>query len=412
MSLTFRGLLALFVGLTLGLSLSLGGQALADRETRANDESLALPWQEARLLAEVLERVKRDYVDTVDDEQLIEAAIRGMVADLDAHSSFLDTSQYREMRISTTGNYSGVGLEVNMDDGAVRVVSPIDDTPAAHAGILPGDIIMMVDEQPVDSDNLNATVDRMRGAIGSEVRLTIARDDEPELLNFTLRRARIAVASVSSQFLEPGYAYLRISTFSETTGRDLTKAIVQLQRGNQEAIHGLVLDLRNNPGGVLDAAVSVSDAFLDAGVIVSADGRVAESRFELNAERGDLISGADIVVLVNAGSASAAEIVAGALQDHKRAVIIGDVTYGKGSVQTVMPLSYGRAIKLTTSRYYTPSGRSIHGVGISPDIPFEPRPKRDAPEVDAQLPLIERDAQVAQALRYLKSNAIVQSKVD
>jgi carboxyl-terminal processing protease len=366
MSLKARGLLAVSIGLILGLTLSLGSVVLADREVKATS---SLPWDEARLLAEVLERVKRDYVDDVDDAQLIDAAIRGMVADLDPHSAYLDPEEYEEIRVSTTGNYSGVGLEVSVEEERVVVVTPIEGSPADRAGIRSGDVVISVDGMPVDPADLTDTVARLRGVPGTGVNLGVLREDGGVPLNYELVRARVQVHSVRHELLDGGIGYVRISHFSETTGPDLNEAVNDMKRASGGELKGLVLDLRNNPGGVLEAAAEVADAFLDAGVIVSADGRVAEARFRLDAQPGDLVEGGPITVLVNGGSASASEIVAGALQDHGRARIVGEATFGKGSVQTVMPLSRGRAIKLTTSRYYTPSGRSIHRQGITPDVP-------------------------------------------
>ncbi len=365
------------------------------------------------MLAEVLERVKRDYVDEVNDAELFEAAIRGMVADLDPHSAFLDAEEYQEIRISTTGNYSGVGLEVSMAEGRVVVVTPIDDTPAKRAGIAPGDVIVSIDHIPVDEKNLGSTVSRMRGKPGTSVNLDIEREAEPELLTFDLTRAHIKVVSVKSELLEPGYGYLRLTHFSETTTRDLHKAMEQLESDNGGALRGLVLDLRNNPGGVLDAAVEVSDAFLEQGLIVSAEGRVEEARFRMEARPGDALDGAEIIVLVNEGSASASEIVAGALQDHGRARIMGATTFGKGSVQTVMPLSSGEAIKLTTSRYFTPSGRSIHERGITPDVELDaPAVSANLEPEDPTLPVLQRDLQVREALNAMDGRQIRHSKVE
>lgn len=404
-------------GVLLGASLSLGSGVLAQRELEPADDTL--PWEEARLLAEVLERVKREYVEPVDDRQLIEAAVRGMVTDLDPHSQFLDSDEYREIRISTTGNYSGVGLEVNMNEGAVTVVAPIEGTPADRAGLEPGDVIVAIDGEPVDERSVSDTVARMRGKPGSRVRITVARDGEPGPLDFDIIRSHVQVSTVRTEMLEPGYGYARITHFSETTFRDLRREIKSLQRAAPGGLQGLVLDLRNNPGGVLDAAVEVSDGFLDGGVIVSASGRGRESNFVHEARPGDLLDGGQLVVMVNQGSASASEIVAGALQDHRRATILGDRTFGKGSVQTVMPLSDGRAIKLTTSRYYTPSGDSIHGEGITPDLPLDDTSLADAlaaatmHRTEAGAALLQTDGQLRQALAVLKDGErVLQSKAD
>jgi carboxyl-terminal processing protease len=391
--------IALAAGLSVGLGASVGGAVLADR-TEPSAETL--PWEDARLFAEVLERVKADYVDEVDEHKLLEGAVRGMIAQLDPHSAFLDSEEYREIRISTTGNYSGVGLEVNLVDGLVRVVSPIDDTPAQRAGIEPGDAIIAVDGEPV-GERLDETVTKLRGETGTKVRLDIRRDGVDDMMVFDLERTMIHVDSVKSDLLEPGIGYVRITQFSETTGRDLAHAFQNLETKNGADLQALILDLRNNPGGVLDAAVEVSDAFLEDGLIVSADGRIDEARFAMSAHPGDLMHGGPIGVLVNGGSASASEIVAGALKDHERALIMGSHTYGKGSVQTVMPLSNGRAIKLTTSRYFTPSGEPIHEGGIQPDIALQ----ADADEVpmEAGDALIERDSILRQALVELKRSA-------
>lgn len=414
MSLRTRSVLVLVIGTVLGFSLSIGGGVLAERGGAETDETL--PWEEARLLAEVLQRVKRDYVEPVDDHELIEAAIRGMVADLDPHSQFLDSDEYQEIRISTTGNYSGVGLEVSLeedDDGQakhVRVIAPIADTPADRAGIRPGDTIISIDGMPVDPENLDDTVHRMRGAPGTQVRIAIVRDEEPEPLSFTLTRDHVLVRSVRHEMLEPGYGYVRITHFSETTARDLDEALAELQRKSDKGLRGLILDLRNNPGGVLDSAVDVSDAFLDEGNIVTANGRATEAQFRMDAKPGDVLRGKELVVLVNSGSASASEIVAGALQDNHRALLVGSETYGKGSVQTVMPLSQGRAIKLTTSKYYTPSGTSIHERGIVPDVHVI-NADMDAARI-AQLPELEghealaEDYELRAALQALQDKRI------
>lgn len=382
-----RFALVLTLGLVAGFGLSVGRTVQAERDgpppappaqraaQRDANATAPVPWQDARLLAEVLEHVRREYVESISDQELIEAAIRGLMADLDPHSAYLDPQQFDEIRISTTGEYSGVGIEVTLENGAVKVVNPIVDTPAYKAGVLAGDRILAVDDVPVDLQNLNDTIDRMRGRLGTPVKITIARgpDAAPKPLEFTLSRASVQVHSVSQELLEPGFGYVKITHFSETTTPDLESAIAKLKKANGGALRGLVLDLRNNPGGVLEAAVGVSDVFLDGGLIVSANGRAEDARFSMDARPGDDLNGAPLVVLVNGGSASASEIVAGALQDHHRAQLVGSQTYGKGSVQTVMPLSDGHAIKLTTSRYFTPSGASIQQRGIKPDVAVEDR---------------------------------------
>jgi carboxyl-terminal processing protease len=407
MSTRSRTLTALTAGTFLGFCGALSSGVLADRPTvLARAETAAthsgLPWQEASLFAEVYERIKRDYVDEVDDHALMEKAIRGMVAALDPHSAYLDNQEFDEIRLSTMGSYPGVGIEVAASDGMVKVLHPIEGSPAQRAGLRAGDQIVRIDGTDVGAD-LAGAIARMRGVSGSLITLSIHREGNPELLEFALRRAQVEVHSVLEQSLEPGFGYLRITTFSETTSQDVAHAISRLRRDNPEGIRGLVLDLRNNPGGVLEAGVAVADDFLDSGVIVTADGRTPEARFQMDASRGDLLTGAPLVVLVNGGTASASEIVAGALKDHARAILIGRKTYGKGSVQTVMPLSHGGAVKLTTSRYFTPSGASIHGKGIVPDI-LEDGPGQPPAELGGAGtgPLTERDADVRLGLAVLK----------
>ncbi|MEE8526970.1 MAG: S41 family peptidase [Gammaproteobacteria bacterium] len=409
MSMRIRTIVAVLCGTLLGLSVGMVSGVLADRD--ANTDEL-LPADEARLFAEVLDRVRNDYVDAVSYGQLVEAAIRGMVADLDPHSSFLNSEEWYEIQISTRGNYTGVGLEVSMQDGIVTVVAPIDDTPAHRAGIRSGDIIISVDGEAVDGTNLNDTVSRMRGTPGTEVQVTVRRESETVPSTYVLKRARIRVQSVKAEMLEPGIGYLRISQFSESTGPDLEAAIMELETENGGHLDGLVLDLRNNPGGILDGAVEVSDAFLESGMIVSADGRTSDATFIEEATPGDVTHGAEIIVLVNGGTASASEIVAGALQDHRRATIVGSQTFGKGSVQTVMPLSDGQAIKLTTSRYYTPSGDSIHQLGITPDVEFDEPAALVSGEDVAPEAGIAHDPAVMQGLDMLKDTRIRHSLVE
>jgi carboxyl-terminal processing protease len=394
-----RTVIALFAGGLIGISLNLSQGASAGREP---ESEAALPWRDAHVLAEVFERVRTDYVDPVDDHKLMQDAIRGMVGGLDPHSAYLDDEQYNEMRINTTGNYYGVGIEVAVEDGAVTVIAPIDDTPAALAGILPGDVITSIDDVPIAQSDLNDAIARMRGEPGTKVKVGIERKGSEQPLTFTLVRANVQVPSVKQEMLEPGFGYVRITQFSETTGADFRAALANLRAAAQGHLKGIVLDLRNNPGGVLEAAVSVSDDFLDDGIIVTASGRTPESRFEMDATPGDLIDGAPIAVLVNGGSASASEIVAGALKDHHRATLIGQTTFGKGSVQTVMPLSDGRAIKLTTSRYFTPSGASIQKKGIVPDVVLKAQAAPPADEHDKR-PLVQRDAEVRIAVDTLKT---------
>jgi carboxyl-terminal processing protease len=411
MSTRSRTLIALVAGAIFGFSAALTSGVLAEHpgeSTQAAANSAALPWEEARLFAEVYERIKREYVDDVDDHALMDKAIRGMVAALDPHSAFLDTDEFEEIRLSTMGSYPGVGIEVVAEDSAVKILRPIEGSPADQAGLLPGDQIVRIDDADIGAD-LAGAISRMRGSSGSVVKLTVLRPTTGQTLDFSLRRAKVEVHSVAQQSLEPGYGYLRITGFSETTADDVNHAIARMKRDNPGGIKGLVLDLRNNPGGVLEAGVAVADAFLNEGVIVTADGRTPDARFRMDATPGDVIDGAPLVVLVNGGSASASEIVAGALKDHGRAELIGHKTYGKGSVQTVMPLSHGGAVKLTTSRYFTPSGASIHGKGIVPDIiaqgpedpPAEMLTAKSAPSLAA------RDKEVRLALDTLKSRLTV-----
>jgi carboxyl-terminal processing protease len=393
-------ILLLTVGIAIGLSLGLARGVLADKPSALGAD---LPWQDARMLAAVLERVKHDYVNPVDDHQLLQAAIRGMVASLDPYSAYLDGDEYDEVKISSSGRYSGVGLELSIEDEQVVVIAPFDGSPAALAGIRSGDIIVTIDGIPVNTSTLADTIGRMRGAEGTSVKIGIMREGNTEPMQFTLKRSRVDLHSVSAQTLESGYGYVRISQFSETTGDDLTAALKDLRKQHHGApLKGLVLDMRDNPGGVLEAAVAVADAFLDSGVIVTARGRTPDSKFEMDATPGDVLNGAPIVVLVNGGSASAAEIVAGALKDQHRAKLMGRTTFGKGSVQTIIPLSDDRAVKLTTSLYYTPSGASINHHGIAPDIELERDPKPPAIPLPADAPLLQRDPEVRRALEELK----------
>jgi carboxyl-terminal processing protease len=403
MSLKTRAILVLVIGTVMGLSLSLGGDFLAQQQPAAEDPD----WDRAHLFAEVMERVKQDYLEPVDDGALLEAAVRGMVSDLDPHSQYLDADEYRDIRISTTGSYTGVGVEVTEVDGLVRIVTPIAGSPAARSGLRSGDQIIAVDGATVEAHNLQEVIGSMRGRAGSKISITVARNDDA--IVYEMRREVIRVASVYHETLGPSYGYVRVNQFSDTTARELSRAIDELQDSKGGMLEGLVLDLRNNPGGVLDAAVDVSDLFLDAGVIVTAEGRTAESRFKRSAHRGDVLDGADMIVLVNEGSASASEIVAGALQDHGRAAVLGTATFGKGLVQTVMPLSRGRAIKLTTSRYFTPSGDSIHETGITPDVFVEDTPGFPDLSLTGTINR-ELDAQLIAALERLQRGQVMHSK--
>jgi len=349
-----------------GVMLAVGGAVFAERE-----EAAALPLDDLRTFAEVFGRIKKDYVEPVEDKTLLEDAIRGMLSGLDPHSTYMNEEEFKELQVGTTGQFGGLGIEVGMEDGFVKVIAPIDDTPAQRAGVESGDLIVRLDDTPVKGMSLNDAVKVMRGEPGSDIMLTIVREGLDKPLKIKVTRAIIRVASVKSRLLEDGFAYVRITSFQSKTGEGLRDAIKKLKKESDAPLQGLVLDLRNNPGGVLNAAVSVSDAFVTDGLIVYTKGRVADAELSFKATRSDILKSAPIVVLVNGGSASASEIVAGALQDHKRAVIMGAPTFGKGSVQTILPMNNHAAIKLTTARYYTPSGRSIQAEGIIPDIKLD-----------------------------------------
>jgi carboxyl-terminal processing protease len=361
----YRGPVLSLAGL-LVLSLAVGQNVLAKKQ--AED----IPYDELRAFSTVFERIKSEYVESVEDKALLESAIRGMLAGLDPHSTFLNAEENKDLQESTAGEFGGLGIEVTMEDGFVKVVAPIDDTPAQRAGIQAGDLIIRLDEKPVKGMDLNDAVKLMRGKPGSPIDLTVVREGVEAPLTLTLERAVIRVKSIRSRLLEKNYGYVRISTFQVNTGYDLLDALDALKKDNKTPLHGLVLDLRNNPGGVLSAAVEVSDAFLDKGLIVYTEGRTKNSDIKYNATPGDALDNTPLVVLVNGGSASASEIVAGALQDHVRAILMGSQTFGKGSVQSVLEFNDGSAIKLTTARYYTPKGRSIQAEGIKPDIQLKP----------------------------------------
>ncbi|NQZ31683.1 MAG: S41 family peptidase [Oceanospirillaceae bacterium] len=341
----------------------------ATKETEANNTPKNLPLEEIRRFSEVFDRIKKSYVEPVSDGKLLEDAVRGMLEGLDPHSSYLAPQEYSELQIQTSGQFGGVGIEISQEEGVIRVITPIDDTPASEAGIKPGDLIIKIDGKIIQSIGVEEAIGLMRGKPGSEIVLTIVRDEQPEPFELKLKRALINVTSVRSRFLEPQLGYVRISQFQHQSATDLKKILVEMQL--DKPLKGLVLDLRNNPGGVLRGAVDVTDAFVNEGVIVSTKGRLASSRMSFEATEQMSVAQIPIVVLINGGSASASEIVAGALQDKKRAIIMGTSSFGKGSVQTVLQLSEERAIKLTTARYYTPSGRSIQAKGIDPDIVVE-----------------------------------------
>ncbi len=359
--------------LGLGMGFALIGSVAFSTATaaQAEDSTEPLPLEELRVFADIFGRIKANYVEQVGDEELLQNAIRGMVSGLDPHSNFLDKEDYKDLQVGTKGEFGGLGIEVGMEDGFVKVIAPIDDTPAQQAGILSGDLIVRLDDTPVKGLSLNDAVKIMRGKPGSPLELTIIRKGVEKPLKITVVRDVIKVASVKGRLLDDHFAYLRISQFQSRTTSDMLNTLKRLKDESGDKLQGMVLDLRNNPGGVLNAAVSVSDAFLESGLIVYTQGREGDSQLRFEAAPDDVLSGAPIVVLVNEGSASASEIVAGALQDQKRAVIMGSQTFGKGSVQTIIPISDTSAVKLTTARYYTPSGRSIQAEGIVPDIKLE-----------------------------------------
>ncbi len=428
-----RTLLVLMTGLILGLTLAIGGGVFADK---SSSKTGALPLDELRSFTEVFARIKKDYVEEISDKTLLENAIRGMLSGLDPHSSYLDAEGYKDLQVGTTGQFGGLGIEVGMEDGFVKVISPIDDTPAQRAGVKAGDLVIRLNEKPVKGMTLHQAVGIMRGKVGTDIVLTIIREGEEKPLKITITRDIIKVRSVRSRTLEEGIGYLRISQFQSRTGENLIKAIDELKKENNGKLDGLVLDLRNNPGGVLNAAVDVSDAFLDSGLIVYTQGRIADSEMKFEASPIRQLDGAPLVVLVNGGSASASEIVAGALQDHKRAIILGTRTFGKGSVQTILPLNNESALKLTTARYFTPSGRSIQAEGIEPDITLDPlkvtkieganervkeadltghlengsgeKKKNGKKKKEKELSLAQTDYQLYEALNILKGMKILQ----
>jgi carboxyl-terminal processing protease len=364
-----RNIFILSLGIMLGVFISTCGSVFADRDNgEATSDTEALPYEDLRTFTEIFGRIKRDYVEPVSDKKLLEDAVRGMLSGLDPHSSYLVAEEYQELKEGTTGQFGGLGIEVTMENGFIKVVSPIDDTPAQKAGIKAGDLIVRLDDKPVKGMSLAEAVKMMRGEPGSKILLTVVREGEEAPLKITITRDIIKVKSVKSRVLEKNYGYVRISSFQSGTGESLKDALAELKKQNAGNLKGLVLDLRNNPGGVLNAAVEVSDAFLKSGLIVYTEGRIENSEMRFNAAPDDLIDGAPMIILINSGSASASEIVAGALQDQKRAIIMGEKSFGKGSVQTILPTSNGAAVKLTTARYYTPSGRSIQAEGIEPDI--------------------------------------------
>ncbi|MFO1434950.1 MAG: S41 family peptidase [Gammaproteobacteria bacterium] len=358
--------------------------------TPAANPASDLPLEDIRVFTEVYAKVKSDYVEDVKDKTLLENSIKGMINGLDPHSAYLDPEEYKTLQEGTTGEFGGLGIEVGIEDGFIRVISPIDDTPAQKAGVQAGDIIIKIDDTPTKGMNLNDAVEKMRGRPGSPIHLTIMRQGQEKPIELTIVRDTIKVDSVKARTVEPGYGYVRISNFQQHTGEDLATALTKLKKENGDKLKGIVLDLRNNPGGVLNAAVEVCDTFMESGKIVYTQGRVKDSQLDFSAKAGDALNGAPIVVLVNGGSASASEIVAGALQDSQRAVIMGSQTFGKGSVQTILPMNNGAALKITTARYYTPKGRSIQAEGITPDIKLK-NVKISAADEDLEEGIKERD---------------------
>ena len=356
--------LALLLGSAPLLAAEQSAPAIEDTETG----KAPLPLEELRTFAEVMDRVKAAYVEPIDDKTLLENAIKGMLSNLDPHSAYLEPEAFAELQESTSGEFGGLGVEIGQEDGFLKVVSPIDDSPAAAAGIQAGDFIIKIDGQPTKGLSMMEAVEKMRGKPGTVIILTLIREGG-QPFDVELKRAIIKTKSVKSQLLEGDYGYIRISQFQINTGEEVGKALASLKKDNGgKKLGGLVLDLRNNPGGVLQAAVEVSDHFLTKGLIVYTKGRIANSELRFSADKSDASEGVPLVVLINGGSASASEIVAGALQDHKRGILMGTDSFGKGSVQTVLPLNNDRALKLTTALYFTPKGRSIQAQGIIPDV--------------------------------------------
>jgi carboxyl-terminal processing protease len=403
-----RLLLVLLTGVLVGALLSVGGGVLAERAPTAPAATAAAPvtvlsWEDARLLAEVMQRVRDNYVDSVDDHKMLQDALRGLVTGLDEHSAFLDRDEYAELKRSTSGSYAGIGIVVESSAAGVSVARRLPGSPAERAGIEPGDVITAIDGTVLSAANLDDAVARLRGPVGSRVRLSIRPAAGGAGRELVLERAEVALPSVAAELLTPGYGYLRISSFTDATNAEVDRALERLRA--QRQLRGLVIDLRDNPGGVLEAAVAVADDFLDRGTIVTADGRTRDARFRMEATPGDASGGAHLAVLVNGGTASAAEILAAALHDNGRAALIGHKTYGKGSVQTILPLADGEAVKLTTSRYQTPSGASINGIGILPDTLLAGEDVSPAePDADGTTPtLASRDHEVGLALQSLRA---------
>lgn len=429
----------LIIAAFFGFSAAIAINAVADRP--GADSNAGVPLDALRTYSDVLERVKHDYVDDLTDDELIENSIRGMLSELDPHSAYLDADEFKSLRESTSGEFGGLGIQVGMRDNVLTVIAPIDDTPAERAGVEAGDKILRIDGEITQGIDLESAVKKMRGEPGTDITITVVRDGEARPIDIEITRAIIKTESVRHEMLEPGLGYVRVSQFQARTAEQLSEAIDELiAKNGDEKLKGLVMDLRNNPGGVLQSAVDMVDLFQDGGQIVYTEGRVRDAQMSYEANRGDRLDGMPIVVLVNGGSASGSEIVAGALQDHSRALVVGEPTFGKGSVQSIMPLSSGGALRLTTARYYTPDGRSIQAEGIKPDIIVHQlnvsnieevfsireadlgghlmsdgatqelfdqiREDDEAAEEDEQ-PLVVRDFQLYQALNLLKGMLVV-----
>ena len=413
-------------------------RALASEQNTSVEsyKTAPLPLKDLRRFTQAFEYIRSAYVDEVDDRTLLNYAIQGMLNQLDPHSSFLDSQDYDDLQVDTSGEFGGIGIEVGMEDGFLRVIAPMDDSPASRAGLEAEDTIIMLNEESVKGLSLTEAVDRMRGPIGTSISLMILREGVDSAFEVTLTRDRIQVKSVRSQMMDADYGYVRIAQFQTNTGREVENAIKRLDKNAEGGLKGLILDLRNNPGGVLQASVEIADLFVDEGVLVYTEGRLEESSVSFTAQPGQLIENVPVVVLVNGGSASASEIVAGALQDHGRALILGTTTFGKGSVQSVIDLEDKVAMKLTTARYFTPEGRSIQAAGIIPDIVVKPvqrkalnfqnygeanlsghiangnkdKPERDKDAKQANASQESSDSQLYEAINILKGLALFERK--
>jgi len=399
-----RNIFGLLIGAAMGAIIFFVSTFFSQHRTSFSEDRFEAI-EEMRTVTEAIERVRHEFVDPVADDVLIAGAIRGILSELDEYSHYLTVEEYAEIQRNSAGSYTGVGLNVSLEGGQVTVVAPpLEGTPAQRAGILPLDVVLSVDGMAVDGENLEETVERLRGVSGTAVTIDVRRKEETGTLRFSLIRTNIQATTVYSEYLGDGYGYIKLTGFSDSTASELERAADRLIELSKPNLLGVVLDLRDNVGGVFSAAVKVADAFLNEGLIVRGNGRARDGRFEELATRGDILGGAALVVLVNGGSASASEIVAGALKDHKRARLVGERTYGKGSVQTVIPLTNGRAIKITTSRYFTPSGSIINGTGIKPDILVFAGPVRARYSENSNFDLVRDDNQLQEALRVIGFN--------